>query len=82
MQARYVILRLLLECGRGLVKVEKVTAADGEPDILVTLDRSLIDTTGKPVIGDLLTKLQVSYSRTELVNVLVQYYSIHCSTRI
>ena len=65
MQARHVILRLLLESGRGLVRVERVTGADGRPDILVCLDRSLIETQGKPVIQDFLMKLQVkSYERT------------------
>ena len=59
MQARHVILRLLLENGGGLVKVERVTGSDGKPDILVKLDRSLIETCGKPVIQDFLTKLQV-----------------------
>ena len=60
MQARYVILRLLLEGGdTDLVKVERVTGSDGKPDILVKLDRSLIETRGKPVIRDFLTKLQV-----------------------
>ena len=60
MQARHVILRLLLEGGGDLVKVERVTGSDGKPDILVKLDRSLIETRGKPVIRDFLTKLQVS----------------------
>jgi dipeptidyl-peptidase-3 len=59
MQARYVILRLLLEGGGNLVRVERVTGSDGKPDILVSLDRSLIETRGKPVIRDFLTKLQV-----------------------
>ena len=60
MQARYVILRLLLEKGGGLVRVERVTGSDGKPDILVLLDRALIDSHGKPVIQEFLTKLQVT----------------------
>ena len=59
MQARYVILRLLLEGGDDLVKVETVTGSDGKPDILVKLDRTLIESRGKPVIRDFLTELQV-----------------------
>ena len=71
MQARYVILRLLLESGGDLVTVERVTGSDGKPDVLVKLDRSLIETRGKPVIQDFLMKLQVgaTYSfHTELVH--------------
>ena len=60
MQARYVILRLLLERGGNLVKVERVTGSDGHPDIVVSLDRGLIETTGKSVIQDFLLKLQVT----------------------
>ena len=59
MQARYVILRLLLESGGDLVTVERVTGSDGKPDVLVKLDRSLVETHGKPVIQDFLVKLQV-----------------------
>ena len=59
MQARYVILRLLLEGGGDLVTVERVTGSDGKPDILVKVDRSLIETRGRTAIRDFLTKLQV-----------------------
>lgn len=60
MQARYVILRVLLEGGGGLVSVDKMEG-DHKPDILVKLDRSLIETRGKNVIRDFLTKLQVGH---------------------
>ena len=60
MQARHVILRLLLEQGGGLVDVKKVTGSDGRPDILVSLDRGLIETRGKTVIQEFLLKLQVT----------------------
>lgn len=59
MQARYVILRVLLEAGQDLVKLTASTGTDGQPDLLITLDRSKIDTVGKPAIGDFLRKLQV-----------------------
>ena len=60
MQARYVILRVLLEAGDGLVKVEKlVNPEDNELDLLISLDRSKINSTGKQAIGDFLQKLQV-----------------------
>lgn len=65
MQARYVILRVLLEGGGGLVSVDKVQVGRGRlygrQDILVKLDRSLIETRGKNVIRDFLTKLQVGH---------------------
>ena len=59
MQARYVILRVLLEAGEGFVSVERITGEDGEPDVVVKLDRSKINSVGKKAIGDFLRKLQV-----------------------
>ena len=60
MQARYVILRVLLEAGEGLVQLCSFTAdTDGKPDILIKLDREKIESVGRPAIGDFLRKLQV-----------------------
>ena len=59
MQARFAILQVLLEKGEGLVSLDKTIGADGEPDLLVTLDRSKINSSGKVAIGDFLKKLQV-----------------------
>ena len=61
MQARYVILRVMLEAGEGFVNVQKIERAehDGMPDILLTLDKEKIVTTGKKCIGEFLLKLQV-----------------------
>ena len=59
MQARYVILRVLLEAGEGLVAVERINGEDGEPDVIVRLDRSKINSVGKKAISDFLRKLQV-----------------------
>ena len=58
MQARYVILQVLLEVD-GLVKITRVTASDGQPDLLLQLDRQKITTTGKAAIASFLQKLQV-----------------------
>lgn len=60
MQARYVILRVLLEAGKGLVQLTETTGSDGLPDLLMTLDRNKIESVGKTTIGDFLRKLQVS----------------------
>ncbi|XP_054707334.1 dipeptidyl peptidase 3-like [Uloborus diversus] len=58
-QARYVILQVLLEGGGDFVKIEKLKGADGNPDLLVTMDRSRLLTVGKPVIGNFLKRLQL-----------------------
>ena len=59
MQARYVILRVLLEC-ENLVSIEQITnSEDGKPDLLVHLERTRIESVGKPAIGKFLNRLQV-----------------------
>lgn len=63
MQARFVILRVLLEAGEGLVGLKECTGADGRPDAIVTLDRSKIHTVGKSAIQRFLCKLQVREER-------------------
>lgn len=60
MQARFVILRVLLEAGEGLVTVTPTTGADGRPDARVRLDRNKIRPVGKPALERFLRKLQVS----------------------
>ena len=62
MQARYVILRVLLEAGNGLVTIAQSAGEDGRPDATVLLDRAKIDTVGKEAIGNFLRKLQVCAS--------------------
>jgi len=57
--ARYVILRVALEHGDGVVKVTETVGEDGLPDLLITLDRSKILTSGRAAMGDFLRKLQV-----------------------
>ena len=60
MNARYVILQVLMEADSSLVKIEKVEGEDGQPDLLVKLDREKIKTTGKQAIANFLMRLQVT----------------------
>jgi len=66
MRARFVILRVLLEAGEGLVTIQRSTGDDGKPDFCVLLDRSKIPTVGKPAIGRFLLALQVNKSLGDL----------------
>jgi len=69
MQARHVILRVLLKAGQGLVAIEGKGA-----DAVVTLDRSKILTVGREAIGSFLTKLNV-YKATADVAAATEMYS-------
>ncbi|XP_021378701.1 dipeptidyl peptidase 3-like [Mizuhopecten yessoensis] len=77
MQARFVILRVLLEAGKGLVKIDYFTSDDGSEDMVLKLDRSKIPSVGKPAIGDFLRKLQVykSTGDVEAGKALYEKYS-------
>lgn len=55
MQARYVIVRVLLEAGHGLLTLRQCTnTEDGQPDVEVVLNRALIPTVGRDAIGSFL----------------------------
>ena len=61
MNARFVILRVLLEAGQGLVELRVINdAQDGLGDnVEVVLDRSKIATVGREAIRNFLLRLQV-----------------------
>lgn len=65
-QARYVILQVLIEAGQDFVKVQEVTAADGNPDLLISMDESKIESVGVPAIGAFLQKLQYYKSTADI----------------
>jgi len=58
-QARFVILSVLVEAEENFVSVKEVTGEDGKPDLLLTMDKSKLESVGKPAIGQFLKKLQV-----------------------
>ncbi|GBO16515.1 Dipeptidyl peptidase 3, partial [Araneus ventricosus] len=72
-QARYVILQVLLECGEDFVKVEKIDGADGNPDLLLSMDRSKIASVGKPAIAKFLGKLQLYRATANIASAKEMY---------
>ena len=58
-QARFVILSVLVEAEENFVSVKEVIGEDGKPDLLLTMDKTKLESVGKPAIGQFLKKLQV-----------------------
>nr|XP_033810385.1 dipeptidyl peptidase 3 [Geotrypetes seraphini]XP_033810386.1 dipeptidyl peptidase 3 [Geotrypetes seraphini] len=80
MQARFVILRVLLEAGEGLVSVQHTVGKDGKPDALITLDRSKIFSIGKPAMERFLQRLQVFKSTADVEGGRAMYESYSAVT--
>ncbi|KAM8940170.1 dipeptidyl peptidase 3 isoform 2-T2 [Pelodytes ibericus] len=73
MQARFVILRVLLEAGQNFVTVSEKVGADGRPDVQVTLDRERILSIGRPAIQRFLQRLQVYKSTADVESAKKMY---------
>ncbi len=69
MNARYVILRVLLEAGEGLVQINRFSDNDGlGENIEILLNREKIRTVGKTAIRNFLLRLQVYKSTGDVFN--------------
>lgn len=53
------LLRVCIAAGQDFVSVEECVDSDGKTDLRLRMDRSKIESVGKPAIADLLLKLQV-----------------------
>lgn len=74
--ARYTILRVLLEAGESLVRIEEIVNEDGAPDLSIFLDRQKILTVGRPAIANLLKHLQY-YKSTGNSKDGMKYFAKH-----
>jgi len=66
-QARFVILRVLIEAD-GIVELVETVGSDGKPDMEVRMQRDAVLSVGKPAIGELLLKIQTYKSLADLEN--------------
>lgn len=72
-QARFVLLHVMLNAGEGFVDVKELKGEDGNPDLLLTMDRSKLVSVGKPAMGEFLKKLQVLKSLGDVASAKVMY---------
>jgi len=56
-----------MEAGENFVSIEETTGEDGKPDLFFKMDRSKLESVGKPAMKEFLLKLQV-YRQTLLDN--------------
>ena len=57
----------MLEAGQDFVTIKETVGEDGQPDLLLSMDRSKLMTVGHPAIADFLTKLQIFKSTADIV---------------
>jgi len=72
-QARFVIMQVMLEAGQDFLTIKECVGEDGKPDLILSMDRSKIQTVGQPAIAAFLKKLQV-YKATADIGVAKQMY--------
>ena len=72
-QARFVLVRVMIEAGEGFLDVKETVGEDGKPDLLISMDRNKVESVGKPAVGDFLRKLQVYKSTGDLSEAAEMY---------
>ena len=65
-QARFVIMQVMLEAGEEFLSIKEVTSEDGKPDLLICMNREMVNTIGQQAIAKFLQKLQVYKSTGNL----------------
>ena len=72
--------QVLLEAGEDFVEIKETVGEDGQPDLLISLDRSKLESVGKPAIAAFLLKLQV-YKSTGDVEAAQKMYNHLCEVK-